>query len=177
MSITIRKSIPNDVYGIREVQRTTWLNTYPNFEEGISLKDIESNFENDKTPEGKIQIESRKKYYEDKNVCTWVVEDENKIIGFCGATKKEDFNRVGAVYVLPDYQDQGLGKLLIQKALNWLGNDKNILINVANYNTKAINFYKSFGFIESKKIINPTDFHKLPSGKIIPEIELIKVLL
>ena len=27
MKIIIRKSIPNDVYGIREVQRITWLKT------------------------------------------------------------------------------------------------------------------------------------------------------
>jgi len=40
MEIKIRRSIPNDIYGIRDVQMETWLNTYPNRKAGITLKDI-----------------------------------------------------------------------------------------------------------------------------------------
>lgn len=175
--VLIRKSIPDDVYGIREVQRITWLNTYPNLKEGITIEDVKAKFELDKIPEGKMQIEERKKKYGDKSVCTWVIEDENKIIGFCVAHKKKDFNRVEAIYVLPNYQGKGLGKLLINKAFDWLGNNKKIFINVVSYNDKAINFYKSFGFIKTGRSGTLDTAAKLPSGKCFPETELVRVCL
>jgi len=175
MKIKIRKFIPNDVYGIREVQKVTWLKTYPSRKEGITIEDIKKKFEIDKTSEGKKKIEERKKKYNDRNIGIWVAETENKIIGFCMAIKEEECNRVGAIYVLPIYQGKGLGQQLIEKAFGWLGNKKDILINVARYNKQAINFYKKFGFIETGKGGSLDSAAKLPSGKSIPEIELIKI--
>lgn len=174
MEIKIRKSVPNDVYGIREVQRITWLKTYPSSKEGITKEDIQRKFEIDETPEGKKKIEGRKKNYNNRNIGIWVAEAEGKIIGFCMAIKEEGCNRVGAIYVLPTYQGRGMGKLLIQKAFGWLGNKKNILINVARYNKQAIDFYKKFGFVETGKEGTLDSAAKLPSGKFIPEIELVK---
>ncbi len=174
MKIKIRSSIPDDVYGIREVQRETWLKTYPNREEGITIEDIKAKFKIDETPEGKKKIEERKKKYQDKNTGIWVAEDEKRIVGFCTAIKEEKHNRVGAVYVLPTYQRRGLGRLLIEKALGWLRDRKEILVNVARYNQQALDFYKKFGFIETGRKGAFDEAAKLPSGKLIPEIELVK---
>lgn len=174
MKIKIRKSIPNDVYGIREVQKTTWLKTYPNNKEGITIEDIRKKFEIDKTPEGKKKIEERKRKYNNKNIGTWVAETEGKIIGFCMAIRGGNNNRIGAIYVLPTYQGGGLGRLLIEKAFEWLGNKKDILINVARYNKQAIDFYKKFGFTETGKKGTLDSAAKLSSGKFIPEIELLR---
>lgn len=63
--IKIVNSIPSDVFEIRNVQKITWLNTYPNKELGITKEDIESNFIKDNTEEGKRQIEEWKKRYFD----------------------------------------------------------------------------------------------------------------
>ena len=175
MRIEIRNSVPDDVYGIRKVQRETWLQTYPNSEEGITTKDVEKKFEIDDTPEGKKKIEDRKKYYENRNIGIWVVEDGDKIVGFCTAKREGNINRIAAIYVLPSYQERGVGRQLIEKAFGWLGKKKDILINGAKYNKQAIDFYKKFGFTETGKGGIFDDAAKLPSGKIIPEIELIKV--
>lgn len=174
MEIKIRDSVPDDVYGIREVQRETWLKTYPNSEEGITVEDIEAKFRIDETPEGKKKIEEREKRYKDRNTGIWVAKDEDKIIGFCTAIREGKHNRVGAIYVLPAYQGSGLGRLLIEKAFGWLGNKKDIFVNVARYNKQAIDFYKKFGFVETGKRGTFDDAAKLPSGKFIPEIELVK---
>lgn len=174
MKIKIRKSVPDDVYGIREVQKVTWMKTYPNSKEGITIEDIEGKFKIDKTPEGKKKIEERKKKYGDRNNGIWVTEVEGKIIGFCTAIREGEYNRIGAIYVLPAYQRRGLGRLLIEKAFGWLGGKKDILINVARYNKQAIDFYKKFGFIETGKAGTLDSAAKLPSGKFIPEIELVK---
>jgi len=174
MIIKIRKSVPNDVYGIREVEKATWLKTYPSSEEGITTEDIIKKFEIDKTPKGINKIEERKKRYNDKNISVWVAETEGNIIGFCMAIKEKGCNRVGAIYVLQNYQGKGLGQQLIEKAFGWLGDKKDIFINVARYNKQAINFYKKFGFVETGKRGSLDSAAKLPSGKFIPEIELLR---
>jgi ribosomal protein S18 acetylase RimI-like enzyme len=177
MTFKIRKSIPNDIYGIREVQRATWLKTYPDKKEGITVEDIIEKFKADKTPEGKKEMEERKKkYYKNKNTGAWVAENEGKIIGFCTAVKEGKHNRIGAIYVLPNYQRKGLGKQLIEKVFSWLGNKKRILVNVARYNQQAINFYEKFGFVKTGKKGTFDKAAKLPSGKFIPEIGLVKKL-
>lgn len=175
MKIIIRESIPDDVYGIREVQRETWLKTYPNSREGITIEDIEAKFEIDKTSEGKRKIKERKKKYGDKNVGIWVVENDGKIVGFCTASRGGEHNRVGAIYVLPDHQGKGLGRLLVEKAFDWLGKEKDILLNVARYNEPAIGFYEEFGFVKTGKNGALDSAAKLPSGKFIPEIEMIRI--
>ena len=176
MKILIRKSNPDDVFGIRRVIRDTWLETYPNKKEGITLNDIRSKFKDDSTPEGIKKIEEKKKKYEDKNTNIWVAEEYGKIIGFCNAANEGEKNRVRVIYILPTFQGRGIGSLLIEKALSWLGNDKDVFVNVASYNKQAIGFYKKYGFIETGKKGVLDKASKLPSGKTIPEIELIKKL-
>ena len=162
MKTQVRKSVPNDVYGIHEVTKITWLKTYPNIEEGITVEDIKEKFKMDETSEGK------------NNINTWVAEDKDKIIGFCMAIKEGKNNRVGAIYVIPSFQREGLGKQLIERAFDWLGDGKDILINVARYNKQAINFYEKLGFVKTGKSGALDSAAKLPSGKFIPEIELVK---
>ncbi|MEZ4113999.1 MAG: GNAT family N-acetyltransferase [Candidatus Paceibacterota bacterium] len=50
--------------------------------------------------------------------------------------------------------------------------DKDIVVWVASYNQKAISFYKKLGFVKTDKDMS-SQFHKLPSGKFIPEIDMI----
>ena len=173
MDIQIRISVPDDVCQIREVQRITWLCTYPNDKYMISKKDIAEVFQADLTPIGKEKMEERKKRYENLNTCIWVAENDHKIIGFCAAQKEINKNRIGAIYLIPDYQGKGVGKLLIKQALAWLGKEKNIYVNVVQYNTQAINFYKKVGFVETGKNGTFDTVATLPNGKKLPEIELV----
>jgi len=172
MTIYIRNSIPDDIYGIRLVQKKAWLATYPNEKEGISVSDIEDVFRNDDTPEGKKNIEERKKRYEKEGVQTWVAQDDEKIIGFCIAEKEEEKNRIQAIYVLPEYQRNGIGKQLMEKALVWCRNDRDIFVHVVRYNTKAIVFYKKIGFTETGKVGTFDSVATLSCGKTLPEVEL-----
>jgi GNAT superfamily N-acetyltransferase len=172
----IRKSIPDDVYAIRELHKITWLNTYPNDEAGITIGDIKDKFKDDETPEGKRKIEAKKERCLNKNQQTWVAEERGKIIGACRAEKGRQINRLSAIYVLPDYQGKGVGSELIVNALGWLGNQKDIYVNVVEYNLKAINFYKKHGFVETGKKGVFDSAAKLPSGKYLPEIELVKTI-
>lgn len=170
-AIEIMDGVPNDAYEITNVRRKTWLTTYPNELEGITKEDIEGAI-NRRTVEEKTNQRAGR-IQNDKSYHTWVAKDNGVVVGFAEAQKKEDRNWICAFYILPDYQHMGIGSELMSKILMWLGDDKEIYFEVVKYNTNAINFYKKFGFVENG--IVHTDVAKLPSGKELPEMEMIRV--
>ena len=174
MNISVRLAKEEDVYEIRNLQKETWLATYPSKKEGISVSEVKEVFANDDTPEGRAKMEERKLRYKDPNLCTWVAETDGKIIGFCVGKKEPEYNRVSALYVHPDRQRKGIGRQLMLKTLEWLGKERGVLVNVATYNLGAISFYKKFGFSEAEEKSSKSEAAKLPCGKIIPEITLVR---
>lgn len=90
------------------------------------------------------------------------------------AGKENGKERILALYVLPQYQGQGIGNELILTGLDWIGTDKKIYINVVEYNIQAISFYKKHGFVETGVSGVFDTAAKLPSGKLLTEIELVK---
>jgi ribosomal protein S18 acetylase RimI-like enzyme len=168
-SIEILDATPEDVEGILDVQKETWLATYPNEELGITKEEIESRFAN--TQE---RIERWNKILEQQgeNSHTWVAKESQNVIGFSSANRKEE-HRLQAIYVSPEYHGKGVGRQLATKVLKWLGDDKDIYVNVASYNINAIEFYRKLGF-EEVDPIPESAAAKLPSGKIIPEITMAR---
>ncbi len=169
-NITISIATSEDAPGITNVRRETWLATYPNEKFGITRGDIEEAInkrsfqEETKSWEDKIKNNSKSRF--------WVAKYESKVIGFTSAFRKENTNNIGGFYILPQYQRKGIGKQLLRKVLDWVGVEKEIHLEVVEYNTKAINFYKKFGFIENGSI--HTETAKLPNGKDMPEIDMVK---
>lgn len=170
VTISVGKITDND--DIRKIRRETWFDTYPNPELGITVEDLESEFS--ETP--KQAIENRKqaeKWFNDPVNRYLVARDNGKIVGFFIGRKNPDYNRIMAIYVLPSHQRKGIGAVLMDQGMEWLGNDKDVLVNVASYNLKAQDFYRKFGFELTGKDV--TDRHNpLPSGKVIPEVEMKK---
>jgi ribosomal protein S18 acetylase RimI-like enzyme len=170
--IHIREAQPEDADAMRDVQRRTWLATYPNKAYGITREDIEARFSLD--PE---RAEERRERYR-RLICTppfhaWVALEETVVIGFCIAEGGEQESVVGALYILPEFQNRGAGKRLLQATLDWLGMERDVVLNVASYNEKAIAFYRAFGF-EPVGPIAPSESLQLPSGAHLPEIKMVK---
>lgn len=169
-SITLFDAISDDIQQIREVQKIVWLVTYPNKEYDITQEDILSSF----TPESDKRFITivQKALMSNPLVHGWIAKDEEKIVGYYFVEKTENKNRINSLYVLPQYQGQGIGKQLLLQALQWLENNKPTVLEVASYNAKAIVFYKSFGFVEN----GPADNERavLTIKKTIHEIEMIK---
>lgn len=101
-----------------------------------------------------------------------VAKDGDKVVGHCFVIKEETYNKLQVLYVLPDYQGLGVGSLLANKGMEWLGTERDIAIEVVSYNTEAIEFYKKLGFEIKGNAHN--EVTELPSGKIMPEILMIK---
>ncbi len=168
-NFTITEAEAGDAAGITGVQRDVWLDTYVNEEHGITTEDIAVRF---KDPE-KVN-RWKKTIVEKKTTCKILVaKDEGTVVGFCIVVKGGTTNKLGAVYLLPTYQGKGLGKKLITQTLDWLGNEKDITVDVVAYNKKAIQVYEHLGFT----MVGPTpaqDVATLASGKIMPEVRMVK---
>ena len=81
----------------------------------------------------------------------WIAKDGDDVVGFItfGNCRDEDLADAGeifAIYVLEKYYGSGLGYLLMEKALEELGDRGKIALWVFKDNPRAIRFYRRFGF-------------------------------
>ena len=157
---------PGDSAEIADVQRAGWVATYPDPAVGLSKEEIASiDFA---TPE-KLAMWEESIEQQDDRKRIWVVRDNGKLIGYTVAEKRPDGHELCAIYVLPAYHGQGVGKILMNEASAWLGNESNISVWVFSHNTSAIQFYQKCGFAASGK----TASLKV-NGKDIPDLEMVK---
>ncbi len=168
--LIIRRAKPEDVLGMHEVFLAGWLTTYPNEEYGINVEDIKYKFEQALLPE-KLE-EKRMRLEEPKdNELVLVLELNGRIVGVCVGIKEPEYNELKAVYILPEFQGKGFGRMLFNEVVLVFDKNKKTIVHVASYNEKAIGFYQKLGFVSTGKIFMD-DRHKLRNGSIIPELEL-----
>ncbi len=163
---------PDDAPGIYTLQRQTWLATYPNPEYGITKADIEEKFPIN-SAEGIQRKRSRLESASD-SAREWIAVGGDKVVGWAVGLKKDGLPYLGALYVLPSYQRKGVGAQLMATAMEWLGSELDITLDVAAYNQKAIHFYESWGFTIVGP--NPDKDSILPNGKRIPSIQMIRLV-
>lgn len=171
--IVIEWAKPEDAEAICDVLRETWLDTYPNAEADITREDI------------RLRVEGKYGERRQKNVERWrnnikttdgsqavfVARTNNRIIGMAAPSLIDGRHEVGALYVLPDVQGQGVGSALMRTIFEWHGTDEDIYLAVASYNQKAIDFYERFGFKKTRSIEDEGDVY---GGRQIPEIEMVR---
>ncbi len=170
INIKISLATQDDAQIINELRYKTWLVTYPNQELGITVDDIHDRFKNIFSEES-IQKGKEKLKQTDERL-TLVAKQLDKIVGFCSCAKSEEKNQLQAIYILPEYQGIGVGKQLWERSLDFFDTHKDTVVEVAEYNSSAIKFYESLGFIDSGKRTR-NEHLKLKSGSIIPEMEMI----
>ncbi len=135
-----------DVSELLDVVKATWIATYTNESRGLTSSMIEEFLNKKYSSEYKSM---RYKCLRDSKHRNWVAKDqEANIIGWIGCEIND--NNIGGfgVYVLPEFQGRGTGRIFIDHAVKWMKNAKvkEIRINVLDYNTKTIEFYKHYGF-------------------------------
>lgn len=170
--ITIQKPTKEDVRGVQEVFYKTWLATYPNDEVGVTKEDIEEKFKNRNSDEN-IKLRTEKYLNIPNNELFLVAKDDTKVVGIFIFVKKEDYNQLQAIYVLPEYQGKGIGMMFWNKAKEFMDNDKDTLVQLATYNKGAEIFYKKLGFVDTEKRFSDEKYKMPVSGVIIPEMEMI----
>jgi GNAT superfamily N-acetyltransferase len=168
----IEDAKPEDIERTMAIARDAWLEIYPNETFQINREDIEAIdwFNPDKLEK------RRQKTIGKPDTHTWVVKDEkDNVVGFCKVSKEgpQEQKEIDAMFIVKEFTGKGLGKRLMEKALDWFGANGDIKLEVVSYNFNAINFYKRFGF---KETTNPVGNKQpqLPSGKIIPRIVMVR---
>jgi ribosomal protein S18 acetylase RimI-like enzyme len=168
--IKITFATPQDAKGVQEVFYRTWLATYPNEEFGITVDDIEDRYKNSFTDEG-LKKRVEKIVNPSKGEKLFLAKDGEKIIGLC-IIKCLDKNQLQAIYILPEHQGKGIGHLFWNKVKKSFAPNKDIVVEVATYNIKAINFYKKLGFEDTGRRFFD-ERHRMKSGAVIPEMEML----
>jgi ribosomal protein S18 acetylase RimI-like enzyme len=141
--MNVRKATQNDLEGIANVHVSSWKTTY----KGI----ISDSYLNS------LSVEGRKKSWEwtfnnlNKDETIFLAEDNGRIVGFSngGKSRSNEFEHDGelyAIYLLKDYQRQGIGRMLVDSVVESLKskNYKSLLVWVLEGNP-SLNFYKRIG--------------------------------
>lgn len=130
MDIYVRDITPEDNYAVVSLYKNGWLETYQSKKYGIdaeAVQNVTKNFVSTTIHKNKF-----------------VAEISGKVCGVI-SVKKDSVHVIQSLYVSKEYQGKGVGTMLMNFIFDKFGN-VNYKLQVAVYNTKAINFYKKFGF-------------------------------
>lgn len=169
MNIKIVDATHKHVEGIQNVFYYAWLDTYPNKEVGITIDDVEDKFKGRHSEKRKARLE---KQMADPCMKFLVALDGARVVGLCRVEKSESENRLGAIYILPEYQGKGIGSSLWAEVKKFFDPEKNIYVGVATYNQKAIRFYSKLGFLDTGKRYTQERL-RMKSGAIVPEMDMV----
>jgi ribosomal protein S18 acetylase RimI-like enzyme len=174
--VTIEFAGPEDAETICNIRDEAWIDAYPNPELGISAEQIELNA---RGPENRFLINRVRHLKQElaepqsRDYPLFVAKQNGKVIGFVNPeTDEKGHKTISQIYIDPKYQSKGLGSLLLRKAVNALGTDSDIYLEVVGYNQKAINFYEKFGFVKTNNPVEQ-DPH-MPSYMVdLPAVQMV----
>lgn len=141
-NIVYRKATAEDCYSIAELKGIVWNTTYKGIYSDEKLKgyDVKKNGQIIRNIVHNLEVE------------IYVATDEDRIVGFmtCGKPYKpfEHYKQeVGLLYILKEYQKQGIGKGFLEiarKQVKEAGYNK-FMVAVNSQNANAIQFYLAMG--------------------------------
>jgi ribosomal protein S18 acetylase RimI-like enzyme len=168
-TIEVSRATPEDVASVQDVLYRVWLTTYPNKALGITVADIEEMYKDRNSEETLARIRER---ISSASEITLVAKENGKVVGVCRVIRREDKDVMEAIYVLPEYQRLGIGSAIWREIEKLLDPNRKIIVQVATYNTDAIEFYKRCGFRDTGKRWEEKKF-RLRSGTAIPAMEML----
>ena len=142
MEYKIRKTTKNDVEELSRLKQTMWMQTY----RGIYSDDVIDNFDYEKHKNKFLKL------IDNPDINFYVVESDNKLIGYMtyGLPTRpfRDYEQeIGLLYLLKEYQRNGIGRELFNIAFNGIKEKgyKEFFISCNKYNVNAQEFYKKMG--------------------------------
>ncbi|KAI8900834.1 acyl-CoA N-acyltransferase [Globomyces pollinis-pini] len=143
--IKIRPTIESDLIDYMNLIRNTWQHTY----QSIMTPDLLKQKYNHST------LDIVLNEINDSSRLNFVVVDQTLLIGYFTLLVKQDHYHLERIYLIPEYQQRGLGSVMMQKCID-LANDnhiKSITLDVWDNNVNAMRFYERFGFENTSKSI------------------------
>ncbi|MDR2523999.1 MAG: GNAT family N-acetyltransferase, partial [Candidatus Nomurabacteria bacterium] len=86
---------------------------------------------------------------DDPDTIQLVAKDgSGKVVGAISATRGEKGREIHMLYTDKAVHGTGVGGALMAQVIDWLGDDEEVVLNVASKNDRAKTFYRKFGFKE-----------------------------
>lgn len=143
----IRQASAKDIGLIRKLASNTWFSAY---------KDILSDDQAEYMFEMMYSEDSLKKQMSEEGHMFYIASFDGAPSGYVSVQKRgKSIFHIHKLYVLPEKQDKGIGKLLIEKVFDFArtesgGGACSIELNVNRHN-KAVSFYKRMGMYISRQ--------------------------
>ncbi|MCM3758827.1 GNAT family N-acetyltransferase [Sporosarcina aquimarina] len=133
----IRQMIEEDIAAVQHIARATWKDTY---------KELLPEFVQQKFLDSAYSTPMLLKRMEKTEVL--IAERDGRAVGFFNMTQidVDGDAELTALYVLPDYQRQGIGMELFAGALTLLSDAMKLFVYVDDLNDPAKAFYEKLGF-------------------------------
>ena len=150
--LTIRSYKSSDIEAVVKLWWETWHNTFPQIKHPQPYPLWKARFENDLMVRGSI----------------WVVEIAGCIVGFMVVMEEE--KELNQLFVDSDYQNQGIGKALLEKAKEIC--PQGLWLTTLQSNTKACLFYEKHGLKAGKPSRNTINGQPNIEYRWMPNYEL-----
>ncbi|MEO8535194.1 MAG: GNAT family N-acetyltransferase [Flavobacterium sp.] len=139
--ITISEAIISDIKIIQDITYKTWPVTYGEILSEEQLKFMLDLFYSD---------EALTAQFQKKDQLFYLISEHEFVLGFIGIEhyyKKEAITKIHKIYLLPETQGKGIGKMVVENIgkLALENNSTSLLLNVNRFN-KALSFYEKIGF-------------------------------
>nr|WP_315153781.1 GNAT family N-acetyltransferase [uncultured Flavobacterium sp.] len=139
--IAISEATKNDIKTIQNIVYITWPITYGEILSEEQLQYMLDLFYSE---------EALTAQFDKKEQLFYLINEEDSTLGFIGIEhnyQNKNITKIHKIYLLPETQGKGIGKLAIQaiEKLALENNAVSVLLNVNRFN-KAFNFYQKMGF-------------------------------
>lgn len=139
--LTIQQGLPSDTATIRDIAYRTWPDTYGNIVPAAQLEYMLELFYSDEALTAQME-EKRHRFI--------LVKESDVVLGFASYEHNylgQNTTRLHKIYLLPESQGKGAGKLLIDAVVKVATDNQSdvVSLNVNRFNT-AVTFYQKMGF-------------------------------
>lgn len=138
--VGIRRAEKGDVAGIKAVLTATWRDTYAHFMSEATIAKVTAEWHSPSVLEAEV---TRPSTY--IGVAT---SASNEVVGMISAHSESEVLFVARVYVLPEFQRQGIGERLMNEACRTFPQARRLHLDVEEQNPKGRSFYRKLGFRE-----------------------------
>lgn len=164
----IREADYDDLLDIRTMHAKSWLETYPDEENGVSEDWVRERVSAWTTPDG---IQKSREHFKDifgnPDHFYRIAEKDGEIVGLVHGSQSDGLQNLEALYVDKSEHGKGLAQDLMGLVDEWFDDTLPVKLGVASYNDRAIRFYEKYGF----KII--PDSKSMYADKI-PIVDMIR---
>jgi ribosomal protein S18 acetylase RimI-like enzyme len=136
--VKIRSAVTDDIPGIRSVLAATWRDTYSSFLSEESITKVTTEWHS--VPVLQAEIDGQTTFVGIAAV------DGGRIVGVITAHSDGPRLLVSRLYLLPEFQRQGIGERMMERAYDAFPHARRVRLEVEEQNPKGRAFYDKLGF-------------------------------